>query len=55
MLTAEQVEQAFIVTARHQTGGPFNWVRLARLLNEIAADGRDKALGGRRLLEWPVQ
>lgn len=52
-LTGELVEEAFIQAARLQENGqPFDWVRLARLLNERLADRRDAALGDRRLLDW---
>lgn len=45
MLNAEQVEEAFIQTAREQVNGePFNWTRLATHLNEQLADKRDRAL-----------
>jgi hypothetical protein len=51
MLDAEQVEQAFIDTAREQRNGePFNWRRLARHLNEQLADAKEKELGARPLL-----
>lgn len=51
MLDAEQVEEAFIETAREQRNGePFNWDRLARHLNEQLADARDRQLGGRGLM-----
>jgi hypothetical protein len=48
MLNPEQVEDAFIETAREQRNGePFNWRRLAHHLNERLADQRDTALGQR--------
>lgn len=51
MLTAEQVEEAFIETAREQENGqPFNWLRLSRFLNEKLADQRDVALRDRPAL-----
>lgn len=44
MLQADDVERAFVETAQRQDGGPFNWQRLTRLLNERLADQRDEAL-----------
>jgi hypothetical protein len=40
-LTAKDVEAAFVETAREQENGePFNWSRVAELLNRKAADRR---------------
>jgi hypothetical protein len=41
-LTADQVEQAFVDAAHEQDGGPFNWTRVAVLLNERLADRRQR-------------
>lgn len=37
-LTAEEVETAFVETAREQDGGEFDWNRCALHLNERLAD-----------------
>jgi hypothetical protein len=45
-LAGNDVEAAFIEAAREQEGGPFNWDRVAFLLNERIADRRDQRRGG---------
>jgi hypothetical protein len=45
MLTASDMEAAFIETARQQTNGqPFDWARLAHIVNDRLADQRDRSL-----------
>jgi hypothetical protein len=45
MLTAADVEACFVETARVQINGePFDWDRLARLINARLADQKDQAL-----------
>lgn len=41
-LAGTDIEAAFIEAARQQEGGPFNWDRVALLLNERIADRRDQ-------------
>lgn len=50
MLKADEVEQAFIETAEEQTGGPFDWRKLAAKLNERLADQQDAEAGTRPLM-----
>lgn len=50
MLTADDIEAAFVAAAHEQEGGPFNWSRVAHLLNERLADKREQELGERQLL-----
>lgn len=43
-LSASQVERAFVATAREQLPGePFNWRRLAMILNAQLARGRKRS------------